>query len=49
VRGLIARQGEKCLLTEDALKQLGVTKVEALPDYEAIHLSLIEKLEAREL
>lgn len=49
VRGLIVRDGEKCSLTEEALKQLGVTKVENLPDYETIHASLTEKLEAREL
>lgn len=47
VRGLIARQGEMCALTADALKQLGVTKVEELPDYEALHASLSEKLTAR--
>ncbi len=49
VRGLIVRDGEKCSLTEEALKQLGVTKAENLPDYETIHASFIEKLEAREL
>lgn len=49
VRGLISKEGEKCSLTDDALKQLGVTKVENLPDYETIHTSLTEKLAAREL
>jgi segregation and condensation protein B len=48
VRGLIARQGETCSLTSDALKQLGVTKVEELPDYEKLHGGLREKLEARQ-
>lgn len=47
VRGLISRQGETCTLTGDALKQLGVTKVEDLPDYETLHASLTEKLTAR--
>lgn len=47
VRGLMARQGEVCVLTADALKQLGVTKVEELPDYEVLHTSLSEKLTAR--
>lgn len=47
VRGLISRQGEVCTLTGDALKQLGVTKVEELPDYATLHSSLTEKLEAR--
>lgn len=49
VRGLIARQGETCTLTGEALKQLGVTKVEELPEYEKLHASLIEKLEARQV
>jgi segregation and condensation protein B len=47
VRGLIERQGEMCTLTGDALKQLGVVKVEELPEYETIHKGLLEKLEAR--
>lgn len=47
VRGLISRQGENCTLTGEALKQLGVTSVEGLPDYESLHASLREKLEAR--
>lgn len=47
VRGLISRQGEVCTLTGDALKQLGVVKVEDLPDYDALHASLREKLEMR--
>ena len=49
VRGLIKRDGEMCTLTDDSLKQLGVTKAENLPDYETINASLQEKLEAREL
>jgi segregation and condensation protein B len=49
VRGLIARDGEKCALTEEALKQLGVPKAQALPEYETIHQSLTEKLTSREL
>jgi segregation and condensation protein B len=47
VRGLITRQGEVCALSGDALKELGITKVEELPDYEALHSSLSEKLSAR--
>lgn len=47
VRGLISRQGETCTLTGDALKHLGVTKVEDLPEYETLHASLEEKLTAR--
>jgi segregation and condensation protein B len=49
VRGLIARVGEICSLTADSLKQLGVTKVEELPEYEKIHNELLEKLQARNL
>lgn len=48
VRGLIARQGEVCTLTSDALKQLGVVNVTELPDYEALHKELREKLDAKE-
>jgi segregation and condensation protein B len=47
VRGLITRTGEVCTLTGEALKELGVTKVEELPDYETLHASMVEKLEAR--
>lgn len=47
VRGLIARQGERCRLTGEALKQLGVTTVEDLPDYSTIHAELSEKLAIR--
>lgn len=47
VRGLITRQGETCSLTGDALKRLGVTSVQELPEYETIHAQLVEKLEAR--
>ncbi|MCF7843600.1 SMC-Scp complex subunit ScpB [Candidatus Gracilibacteria bacterium] len=48
VRGLIIRNGEVCTLTTDALKHLGITKVEDLPDYQKIHSELIEKLETTE-
>jgi segregation and condensation protein B len=48
VRGLITRQGETCSLTGEALKHLGVTKNEELPDYEKIHTSLTEKLSSRD-
>lgn len=47
VRGLITRSGENCALTPDALKQLGITKAEDLPDYQVIHAQLLEKLDAR--
>jgi segregation and condensation protein B len=47
VRGLISRNGEVCTLTGDAMKELGVTKVEDLPDYETLHAGIVEKLEAR--
>ena len=48
VRGLISRQGETCSLTGDALKHLGITKPEELPDYSAVHASLSEKLKVRD-
>jgi len=44
VRGLITREGEKCIITGEALKYLGVVKVEDLPDFENINKELIEKL-----
>jgi segregation and condensation protein B len=47
VRGLITRNVEVCTVTPEALKQLGITKVEDLPDYAAMHAQLLEKLEAR--
>ncbi len=47
VRGLVIRSGEICRLTGDALMHLGITKIEDLPDYETLHASLVEKLEAR--
>lgn len=47
VRGLISRSGEICTLKPEAMKQLGITKVEELPDYIGIHAQLFEKLEAR--
>lgn len=49
VRGLVTRVGEICSLTENSLKQLGITKVEELPDYEKMHKDLLEKLQARNL
>lgn len=49
VRGLVTRVGEVCSLTAASLKQLGVTKVEELPEYEKIHNELLEKLKSREL
>jgi segregation and condensation protein B len=49
VRGLISRVGEVCSLTAESLKQLGITKVEELPDYEKMHTDLLEKIQAREL
>ncbi len=48
VRGLIARSGEVCTLTADSLRQLGITSVEQLPDYQTIHKNLLEKLESRD-
>lgn len=48
VRGLITRVGEVCSLTTASLKELGITKVEELPDYEKIHAELQEKLQSRE-
>lgn len=45
VKGYIRRDGEVCTLTEDALKQLGVTKVEDLPEYMTVQKDLKEKLE----
>lgn len=47
VRGLISRQGEVCTLTGDALKELGVTSVEELPQYVEISKSFSEKLASR--
>ncbi len=49
VRGLINRVGEICSLTADALKHLGVTSVEQLPEYASMHKDLLDKLQAREL
>jgi segregation and condensation protein B len=48
VRGLIARSGEVCTLTADSLRQLGITSVEELPDYQTTHRNLLEKLETRD-
>ena len=49
IRGLITRVGEICSLTSDSLKQLGITKIEELPDYEKMHNDLLQKLQSREL
>lgn len=46
VRGLISRSGEVCTLTSEALKHLGIVKIEELPEYQKIHNELLEKLEA---
>ena len=48
VRGLIARAGEICTLTADAMKHLGVAKTDELPEYQSIKSSLTEKLKSRE-
>ncbi len=44
IRGLITREGERCVLTGEALKYLGITKLEELPDFENINKELNEKL-----
>lgn len=44
VRGLIERNGEQCTLSSDAMKYLGITNVEHLPDYETVKGELLEKL-----
>ena len=49
VRGLITRNNETCLLTSDSLKQLGIARVEDLPEYETIHKELREKLDLRNI
>ena len=49
VRGLITRVGEISSLTAESLKQLGVTKVEELPEYEKMHKDLLDKLQERNL
>lgn len=49
VRGLITRVGEICSLTSDSLKQLGITKIEELPEYDKIHKELLEKIQSRDL
>jgi hypothetical protein len=48
VRGLIERKGEVCTLTTDSFKQLGITKVEDLPEYGKIHADLVEKVSNRD-
>ena len=49
VRGLINRVGEICSLTAESLKQLGITKVEELSEYENMHKNLLDKLQSRDL
>ena len=44
-RGLIIRNGEQCSLTLDALRHLGIEKIEDLPEYTTIHADLKNKLE----
>lgn len=44
-RGLIARKGEECTLTLEALRHLGVEKIDDLPEYETIHKDLDNKLQ----
>lgn len=46
VRGLIKREGEICTLTGDALKHLGITSVQELPQYETIRAELVEKMKS---
>ncbi len=48
VRGLIKREGEVCTISGDSLKQLGITAVEDLPQYEIIRTELLEKLKSIE-
>lgn len=48
VRGLIKREGEVCVLTAEALKHLGITKIEELPQYESIRNELLEKMKVLE-
>jgi segregation and condensation protein B len=47
VRGLISREGEKCFLTAEALKSLGVAQPEDLPEYAKMSKEFKEKLETR--
>lgn len=44
-RGLVSRKGEHCALTLDALRHLGIEKVEDLPEYNEIHADLTHKLQ----
>ncbi len=46
VRGLIKREAEICSLTGEALKHLGITSIEELPQYESIRNELLEKMKA---
>ena len=43
-RGLITRNNELCTLTLNALRYLGIERVEDLPEYESIHKDLETKL-----
>ncbi len=45
VRGMVTKQGEICTITTDALKYLGVTRIEDLPDFANINKDLKQKLE----
>jgi segregation and condensation protein B len=49
VRGLITKVGEVCSLTAESMKQLGITHVEELPEYQKMHKDLLEKIQSREL
>lgn len=44
VRGLIERSGELCVLSSDAMKHLGIVKIEELPEYENVRKELLAKL-----
>lgn len=45
VKGYLTIEKDVCTLTMDALKHLGITKIEELPEYENLHKELTEKLE----
>ncbi len=48
VRGLISKSGEECSLTTDALRELGITQKEDLPDYERIASEFHKRLSAKD-
>jgi segregation and condensation protein B len=48
VRGMITRSGEVCSLSIDALRSLGVTSKENLPDYERISKEFLKRLSTKE-